>query len=227
MKLLLAEDEKDLNNALTKILQIKGYEVDSVFDGEMAVNNGLSVDYDGIILDVMMPKKSGLEALALMREKGIHTPVLMLTAKSEVEDRVKGLETGADDYLAKPFVMEELLARVHAMVRRRNVYSPQTYSVGNTVFKAEGMELSVGAHSLRLTGKEAQLLAMFMNAPGRSITEQQIIERIWKEEDKEQEKLKLYISYLQSKLESLHADITIREESEGYCLTVESSEDTY
>lgn len=220
MKLLLAEDEKDLNNALTKILEIKGYEVDSVFDGQAAIDNAFSVDYDGIILDVMMPKKSGFEALSEMREKGIHVPVLMLTAKSEVEDRVKGLETGADDYLAKPFVMEELLARINAMVRRQNVYSPQTYTVGNTVFKAEGMEVSVGAHSLRLTGKEAQLLAMFMNAPGRIITEKQIIERIWKEEEKEQEKLKLYISYIQSKLESLHADITITEGEGGYYLYI-------
>lgn len=219
MKLLLAEDERDLNNALTKILEIKGYEVDSVYDGQAAVDNGCSIDYDGIILDVMMPKKSGFEALAEMRERKIHTPILMLTAKSEVEDRVKGLETGADDYLAKPFVMEELLARVLAMVRRQNVYTMQTYSVGNTVFKAEGMELSVGVHSLRLTGKEAQLLAMFMNAPDRIITEKQIIERIWKEEDKEQEKLRLYISYLQSKLESLHADISICEGDGGYRLS--------
>lgn len=220
MKLLLAEDEKDLNNALTKILEIKGYEVDSVYDGEAAVSLASTVDYDGIILDVMMPKMNGFQALEQMREKSIHVPVLMLTAKSEVEDRVKGLEIGADDYLAKPFVMEELLARINAMVRRNNVYTSQTFSVGNTVFKVEGMELSVGVHSLRLTGKEAQLLAMFMNTPGRSITEKQIIERIWKQEDKEQEKLKLYISYLQSKLESLHADIMIRESDEGYCLTM-------
>lgn len=220
MKLLLAEDEKDLNNALTKILEIKGYEVDSVYDGQAAVDNVEAYDYDGIILDVMMPRLNGFEALEEIRQSGIHTPVLMLTAKSEVEDRVKGLETGADDYLAKPFVMEELIARIHAMVRRQNVYTPQTYSVGNTVFKAEGLELSVGAHSLRLTGKEAQLLAMFMNSPGRTITESQLIERIWKEEDKEQEKLKLYISYLQSKLESLHADIEITDCDNGYCLKV-------
>ena len=221
MRLLLAEDEKDLNNALSKILEIKGYDVDSVFDGQAAVDKVNSFDYDGVILDVMMPKKSGLEALEEMRGKGIHTPVLMLTAKAEVEDRVKGLETGADDYLAKPFVMEELLARVHAMVRRQNIYTPQTFTYGNTVFKAEGLELSVGAHSLRLTGKEAQLISMFMNAPGRVISESQIIERIWKEEEKEQDKLKLYISYLQSKLESLHADVKIEAVDDGYCMKAE------
>ena len=219
MKLLLAEDERDLNNALTKILEIKGYEVDSVFDGQAATEKSRIVDYDGIILDVMMPVKNGFDALLEMRQNGINTPVLMLTAKSEVEDRVRGLETGADDYLAKPFVMEELLARINAMVRRQKVYQSQTLCVGNTVFKAEGMELSVGVHSLRLTGKEASLLAMFMNAPGRSISREQIIERIWKEEDKEQEKLLLYISYLQSKLQSLHADITIIETDKGYCLS--------
>ena len=217
MRLLLAEDERELSNALVRILEIKGYEVDPVYDGAEAVEHGMSADYDGMILDVMMPKKSGIEALEEMREKGIHTPVLMLTAKSQVEDRVRGLESGADDYLAKPFVMEELLARIHAMVRRQQFYSPQTYELGNTVFKAEGMELSVGVHSLRLTGKEARLLSTFMNAPGRWITKQQLTERIWREETEEKNKLNLYISYLQSKLEFLHADNFIREENNGYC----------
>ena len=223
MRLLLAEDERDLSNALVKILEIKGYEVDPVYDGKEALEHGLTSDYDGMILDVMMPKMSGIEAMEEMREKGIHTPVLMLTAKSQVEDRVKGLESGADDYLAKPFVMEELLARIHAMVRRQNQYSPQVYTLGNTVFKAEGMEVSVGSHSLRLTGKEAHLLSMFMNAPGRLITESQVSERIWKDEKEEEGKLKLYISYLKSKLESLHADIFIAEEESGFRLQLKGA----
>lgn len=221
MRLLLAEDERELSNALVTILKIKEYEVDAAYDGEEALTKCLSADYDGIILDIMMPKKSGIEVLEELRNKHIHTPVLMLTAKSEVADRVKGLELGADDYLAKPFAMDELLARIKAMVRRQNNYMSQTYSLGNTMLKAEGMELSVGSNSLRLAGKEAQMLALFMNAPGRVITEGQLIERIWKEEEIESKKIALYISYLKGKLESLHADISIQEAPAGYYLEVE------
>lgn len=218
MRILLAEDERDLSNALVTILKIKEYEVEAAYDGEEALDKCLSSDYDGIILDIMMPKLSGIEVLERIRESHINTPVLMLTAKAEVEDRVKGLESGADDYLAKPFAMDELLARIKAMVRRQKSYMPQVYSLGNTMLKAEGMELSVDGNSLRLAGREAQMLALLMNAPGRMITRRQLKERIWKDEEKD--KVELYISYLQGKLESLHANIVIEEVSDGYRLEV-------
>lgn len=221
MRLLLAEDERDLSNALVTILTIKQYEVDAVYDGNEAWRKCQESEYDGIVLDIMMPGMSGLEVLEKIRTHHITTPVMMLTARSEVEDRVKGLENGADDYLAKPFAMNELLARINAMVRRQTNYMPQVYSLGNTILKAEGMELSVGENALRLAGREAQMLALFMNAPGRTITRKQLAERIWKEEEAgENEKTGLYISYLQGKLESLHADVMIVEQEEGYRLEV-------
>lgn len=220
MRLLLAEDEKDLSNALVTILKIKEYEVDAAYDGEEALEKCLSSDYDGIILDIMMPKLSGIEVLEQIRSRHINTPIMMLTAKAEVDDRVKGLESGADDYLAKPFAMDELLARIKAMVCRQKNYMPQVYSLGNTMLKAEGMELSVGENALRLAGKEAQMLALFMNAPGRIITKKQLSERIWKEEEIEEEKVGLYISYLKGKLESLHADVIIVDAEGGYRLEV-------
>lgn len=169
MRLLLAEDEMELSNALVTILKLKGYDVDAVYNGEQALEFILSQSYDGLILDIMMPKVSGLEVLKEIREKKVLTPVLLLTARAEVEDRVEGLNLGADDYLAKPFIMTELLARINALVRRGREYSIQTFNVGNTTLKAEGMELSVGEKSLRLAGKEVDMLSMFMANPGRTI----------------------------------------------------------
>lgn len=209
MRLLLAEDERELSNALVTILKLKGYDVEPAYDGEQAFNLVLSQSYDGLILDIMMPKMSGLEVLKKIREKNILTPVLMLTAKSEVEDRVEGLNLGADDYLAKPFVMAELLARVNALVRRGGEYTIQTYNVGNTVLKADGMELSVGENSLRLAGKEVDMLSMFMGNPNRTIKVSQFMERLGDGEEVTQEMVSLYIDYLKNKLDSLHADIFI------------------
>lgn len=124
MRILLAEDEKELSNALVAILKHNNYSVDAVYDGNDALYYGLSQNYDAVILDIMMPKMSGLEVLEKLREKGIYTPILMLTAKSEIEDRIIGLNMGADDYLGKPFAMGELLARVRAMTRRKSEFTP-------------------------------------------------------------------------------------------------------
>lgn len=209
MRLLLAEDERELSNALVTILKLKGYDVDAAGDGAQALELILGQSYDGLILDIMMPKMSGLEVLKEIRERKIVTPVLLLTAKSEVEDRVEGLNLGADDYLAKPFVMAELLARVNALVRRGGEYSIQTYNVGNTVLKADGMELSVGGNSLRLAGKEVDMLSMFMGNPGRIIRVSQFMERLSEEEEVTEDMVELYISYLRNKLESLLADVSI------------------
>ena len=128
MRLLLAEDEKELSRALTAILKHNHYSVDAVYDGADAYEDGLTANYDGIILDIMMPKKDGIAVVKELREKGIATPVLMLTARSEVDDRILGLDSGADDYLTKPFAMGELLARVRAMTRRRADFSPDARS---------------------------------------------------------------------------------------------------
>ncbi len=209
MRLLLAEDEKELSNALKEILKIKGYQIDTAGDGAEAYEQVLTQSYDGIILDIMMPKMSGLEVLEKMRAQNIVTPVLLLTAKAELEDRVEGLNLGADDYLAKPFAMAELLARVNALVRRGGEYSMQTFSVGNTVLKTDGMELSVGSHSLRLAGKEVEMLSMLMRNPGRTILVSQFIEHLSNEGEVTLEMIRLYISYLKNKLDSLQADVFI------------------
>ncbi len=219
MRLLLAEDEMELSNALVTIFKLKGYDVDAVYNGEQALDFILSQSYDGLILDIMMPKMSGLEVLKEIREKKVLTPVLLLTAKAEVEDRVEGLNLGADDYLAKPFIMTELLARINALVRRGREYSIQTFSVGNTTLKAEGMELSVGEKSLRLAGKEVDMLSMFMGNPGRTIKKSQFMERLSDEEEMTEDMVELYISYLKNKLESLDADVCIAGDMEqGFCL---------
>ena len=221
MRLLLAEDEKELSNALVTILKLKGCDVDAAYDGEMAQEMILSQSYDGLLLDIMMPKKSGLEVLQEIREHKILTPVLLLTARAEVEDRVEGLNLGADDYLAKPFVMAELLARVNALVRRGGEYSVQTYNVGNTILKADGMELSVDGNSLRLAGKEVDMLSMFMGNPGRTIKLSQFVERLSDEEEVTRDMVELYISYLRNKLESLHANVRIDGNAEeGFTLVV-------
>lgn len=215
MRLLLAEDERELSNALLAILKIKGYDVDAAYDGAEAYEKVLNQSYDGIILDIMMPKMSGLEVLEEMRRKNILTPVLLLTAKAELEDRVEGLNLGADDYLAKPFAMAELLARVNALVRRGGEYSMQTFSVGNTVLRADGMELSVGSNSLRLAGKEVEMLSMLMRNPGRTILVSQFIEHLSDEEKVTADMIRLYISYLKNKLDSLQADVCIEGDMEN------------
>lgn len=223
MRLLLAEDEKELSNALVTILKLKGYDVDAAYDGKQALDLILSQSYDGLILDIMMPYMDGLEILKEIRAQGILTPVLLLTAKAEIEDRVEGLNLGADDYLSKPFVMAELLARVNALVRRGTEYTNQTYKVGNVVLKADGMELSVGEHSLRLAGKEVDMLIVFMKNPGRVVKGKQFLEYLSEDEQVNEDMVELYVSYLQTKLQSLHADVEISGDwDSGYVLRYEN-----
>ena len=215
MRLLLAEDERELSNALVRILEIKGYEVDPVYDGAEAVEHGMSADYDGMILDVMMPKKSGIEALEEMREKGIHTPVLMLTAKSQVEDRVRGLESGADDYLAKPFAVKELLARVRALMRRQSVGADEEISMGNVLLTPSTQSLSARS-SVRLSNKEFELMSVLLLNQDVELSTEQLLDRVWKGEgDANEDTAWLYISYLKRKLDMIGADISISGEKGG------------
>ena len=178
MRLLLAEDEKDLSRALCAILKHNNYSVDAVYNGQDALDYGLDENYDGIILDIMMPKKNGLEVLKELRSRGISTPVLILTARSEVEDRILGLDTGADDYLTKPFNMGELLARVRALTRRKSEFSPNVMTFGNISLNRESFELTCGKESVRLGNKEFQMLEMLISNPGRLISTEQFMERI-------------------------------------------------
>ena len=211
MRLLLAEDEKELSKALCAILKHNNYSVDAVFNGQDALDYGLCENYDGIILDIMMPKKNGLEVLKELRENGISTPVLMLTAKAEVEDRILGLDMGADDYLTKPFSMGELLARIRAITRRKSEFSPNLLTSGNLSLNRETFELSVESNSIRLGNKEFQMMEMLMSNPGRLISTEQFMERIWGyETEAEINVVWVYISYLRKKLSNLGAKLEIK-----------------
>lgn len=211
MRILLAEDEKEMSNALVAILKHNNYSVDAVYNGADALDYGLSENYDVIILDIMMPKMSGIEVLEKLREHGIHTPILMLTAKSQIEDRILGLDKGADDYLSKPFAMGELLARVRAMGRRKSEFTPNLIEVGNIHLNKENYELSNDKSALRLGNKEFQMMEMLMTNPKRLISTEQFMERIWGyDAEAEINVVWVYISYLRKKLTSLDANIKIK-----------------
>ncbi len=211
MRLLLAEDEKELSKALCAVLKHNNYSVDPVFNGQDALDYGICENYDGIILDLMMPKLDGLTVLKRLRENGVSTPVIILTAKSEIEDRITGLDAGADDYLTKPFAMGELLARLRALTRRKSEFLPNVASLGNISLNRETFELSVDGNSVRLGNKEFQMLEMLMSNPGRLISTEQFMERIWGyETEAEINVVWVYISYLRKKLANLQANVEIK-----------------
>ena len=211
MRLLLAEDEKELSKALCAVLKHNNYSVDPVYNGQDALDYGLCENYDCIILDIMMPKMDGLEVLRRLREGGISIPVIILTAKSEIEDRITGLDTGADDYLTKPFNMGELLARLRALTRRKSEFSPNLLSLGNLSLNRETFELSVGENSVRLGNKEFQMMEMLLSNHSRLISTEQFMERIWGyETEAEINVVWVYISYLRKKLSALSASVEIK-----------------
>lgn len=211
MRLLLAEDEKELSKALCAILKHNNYSVDAVYNGQDALDYGLDENYDGIILDLMMPKKNGLEVLEALRKAGVSTPVLILTAKSQVEDKILGLDKGADDYLTKPFATGELLARIRAMTRRKTEFTPNLLSIGNLSLNRETFELSGPNGAIRLGNKEFQMIEMLMDNPGRLISTEQFMERIWGyETEAEINVVWVYISYIRKKLSNLGANVEIK-----------------
>lgn len=211
MRLLLAEDEKDLSKALVAILKHNNYSVDAVYDGDDALDYGLCGNYDGIILDIMMPKKDGLTVLKELRHQNITTPVLMLTAKSETEDKILGLDLGADDYLAKPFIMGELLARIRAITRRPTELSLPVLQVSNIALSKATYELSCGEQKIRLSNKEYQMIEMLMLNPGRVISTDTFMEKIWGfDSDAEINVVWVYISSLRKKLYSMNAKVEIK-----------------
>ena len=225
MRLLLAEDEKELSKALCAILKHNNYSVDAVFNGQDALDYGLCENYDGIILDIMMPKMNGLDVLKELRAKGISTPVLMLTASAEVDDRILGLDLGADDYLTKPFSMGELLARIRAITRRKSEFSPNLLTSGNISLNRETFELTSDGNSIRLGNKEFQMMEMLMSNPGRLISTEQFMERIWGyETEAEINVVWVYISYLRKKLSNLSANVEIKAvRGVGYTLEEKTS----
>lgn len=210
MKILYAEDEKALSEAVTEILRHNNYIVDAVYDGQEAMDYINSDKYDGIILDVMMPKLSGIEVLKTVRKMGISTPVLLLTAKGEVSDKVEGLNAGADDYLAKPFAMPELIARVGALTRRTGEIIPDNIHMGNATLSRTLYELSTPYGAVRLSKKEYLMMEMLMKSRERPISTDSFMTRIWGyDSEAEINVVWVYISYLRKKLASLNADIQI------------------
>lgn len=215
MKILLAEDTSDLNRAVTAILKHENYEVDSVFDGEEASKKLNETDYDGVILDIMMPKKDGIEVLKEMRARHILTPVLLLTAKAEIDDRVVGLDAGADDYLPKPFAMKELLARVRSMTRRYTEYENVSYEYADLTLDPKTFALS-SRNSISLSVKEFELMQMFLANADIEFTTEHILEKIWKNERNAQaDTVWLYVSYLRGKLSSIGSKVMITGERGG------------
>lgn len=211
MRLLFSEDEKSLSRAITAILKNNHYEVDAVYDGEEALAYLECGTYDGAILDIMMPKKDGLTVLKEIRRQGINTPVLMLTAKAEIDDRVLGLDSGANDYLTKPFAAPELLARIRAMTRTQMTQNTSSLSFGNLSLNQTSFELSSPSGSYQLTNKEFQLLELLMANPGQVISSDRLFEKIWGyESDADPSVIWVYISYLRKKLTALNASVRIR-----------------
>ena len=204
MRLLLAEDEKALSNALVTILKHNNYSVDAVYNGQDALDYLQSGNYDGAILDIMMPKMDGISVLKAFRVQNKSLPVLLLTAKTEVDDKVLGLDSGADDYLGKPFDVKELLARIRAMLRRKSGEAVNTLSYADMVLDRSTFELSSPCGSFRLGNKEFQMLEMLMQNSGKVISAEQFMERIWGyDTDTDMTVVWTYISYLRKKISAL------------------------
>ena len=220
MRLLLAEDEQALSKALKAILEHAGYTVNAVYDGKAALDCLGTGNYDGAVLDIMMPVLDGLEVLRQLRARGDLLPVLLLTAKSEIDDKVQGLDSGANDYLTKPFAVRELLARVRAMTRAHTAQTDSRLRLGNITLDRATYELSSPTGSFRLASREFQMLEMLLCSPGHILPEARFLERIRGQDgDTERSVVFVYISYLQKKLGALHADIRIRAvRGEGYVL---------
>ena len=211
MRILFAEDDRDISKAVQTLLERSGYSVDVVFNGQDALDYIEAGDYDGVILDWMMPKRSGIDVLQAIRSEGISTPALMLTARDAVEDRVLGLDTGADDYLPKPFAASELLARVRAMLRRKEEFKPNVIRFADIELDKSAMSVSCGGKSVRLNNKAFQLMEMLVEHPGAVLSISQIMERIWGwDSESEINVVWVNISFLRKKLSELGAHANIK-----------------
>ncbi len=210
MKLLYAEDEVAMSEAVVDVLRYNKYIVDAVYDGQEALDYAEAEEYDGIILDIMMPKMDGLEVLKRLRQNGCKTPVLLLTAKSQVEDQIAGLDLGADDYLPKPFSMNLLLARIRAMLRRKEEYTPNILTFGNTTLNQGNYELATPTDSFILPKLEYQLMELLMINKNIYLSTDNILTKIWGyDTEADHGIVGVYISYLRKRLTALKSNITI------------------
>lgn len=202
MRILIAEDQKDLNRIITKRLSAEGYSVDSCFDGEEALSYIEMAEYDGIILDIMMPKRDGLSVLHSLREKGVGTPVLFLTARDAVEDRVLGLDSGADDYLVKPFAFDELIARIRAMTRKSAGNSSNIFSVADLIMNTTSHTVTRGGREIVLSAKEFSLLEYLLRNKGHVLSRTMIENNLWNfDYSGGTNAVDVYIRYLRKKID--------------------------
>lgn len=219
MKILVAEDEIQMNRVLTTALTHEGYDVDSVYDGQAAIDMANENTYDVMVMDIMMPVKSGIEAVQEIRQTGNQSHIIMLTAMAEVDDRVTGLDAGADDYLTKPFSLKELLARLRSMSRRVDTnFTSNILTVGTVTLNVGEQEL-VSQNTIRLAGKESKMLEFFMLNAGKKLSTDQIFNHVWAN-DKDDPEIDngyvfIYVSYLRQKLKSIGANVVIEGEEMG------------
>lgn len=222
MRLLIAEDEKDLAEALSAFFEKNQFTVDTVFNGQDAYDYAAGGNYDAVILDVMMPKRNGIEVLKQLRADGIKTPIMMLTAKGEKDDRITGFDAGADDYLPKPFAPDELLSRVRAMMRRYDNYKPMVLAYEDISLDCSNGILCCGKNEVRLSGREFQVMELFMRSPKVVFSAEKIMERVWGwDSDAEINVVWVHISNLRKKLKSIDSAVSIyANRGLGYALEV-------
>ncbi|MBO7196821.1 MAG: response regulator transcription factor [Clostridia bacterium] len=220
MRILFAEDERSLSKAVVALLEKNNYSVDAVYDGEEALTYLEAGNYDAVILDVMMPVRDGISTLCEMRARGYDIPVLILSAKSEVDDKVLGLDSGANDYLTKPFSVKELLARIRAMTRKGEGQLDSSLKFDNLTLNLATYELSATEGSFKLANKEFQMMEMLMRNPGHLISTERFMEKIWGyDSDAEINVVWVYISYLRKKLIKIGAGVEIKaHRNSGYSL---------
>ncbi|MBR1796401.1 MAG: response regulator transcription factor [Clostridiales bacterium] len=220
MRILLAEDERSMSRALTAILTKNNYSVDAVYDGEEALRYLKTGDYDAAILDIMMPKLDGIEVLKEIRKSGSLIPIIMLTAKSQVEDKIEGLDSGANDYLTKPFDSKELLARIRAMTRVSTVQADSILKYGNIELDRTSGELKGPGGTTKLSGKEYQMLELMLQNPKMLISAERFFDKLWGlDSDADISVVWAFLSYLRKKLESVGANVKIKaSRGQGYSL---------
>ena len=222
MKILIVEDERQLSDVLAVLLKQNLHEVEAVYNGIDGEDYAMTGIYDAIILDIMLPKKNGIEILRSLRKQGNSTPVLLLTAKSEASDKIKGLDIGADDYLTKPFVTGELLARLRAITRRGNEFIGDELRVGNTTLDKNTHELCGKSGTLKLAAKEYQIMDMLFQNSTQIIPKERFLEKIWGfDSDTEYNSIEVYISFVRKKLTAIGSNVQIKSvRNVGYCLEV-------
>lgn len=211
MRILIVEDEVSLADAITAILKKEQYFVDAVYDGRDGLDYALSGIYDLILLDIMLPKMNGIDVLREIRKNNISTPVMLLTARSEVNDKIKGLDCGADDYLTKPFNKGELLARIRALTRRKGEIPSNELVFGDLTLNQSTYELICAGLNVKLGAKEFRIIQMLMYAPGNIISKDEFIEKIWGyDSDAEYNSIEVYISFLRKKLGAIKSTVQIK-----------------